>query len=51
MSIKDISSKIQTLQVRLDEENKTRDRFPPCQSQQQGSGRRPSNCKQTQKMK
>lgn len=49
MSIKDISSKIQTLQVRLDEENQTRDRFLPSNSQQQGSGRRPSNRKQTQK--
>lgn len=43
---KDLSSRIQTLQERLDEENKTRDRveLPPFSSPQLGSGRRPSNC-------
>lgn len=44
---KDLSSRIQTLQVRLEEENKTRDHvdLPQFSSPQLSGGRRPSNCK------
>lgn len=46
---KDLSSRIQTLQERLKEENKTRDRvemkIPPFSSPQLGTGRRPINRK------
>lgn len=40
--MEDISHKIGSLEVRLKEENNSRDPFP---IQQPGSGRRPSNCK------
>lgn len=44
---KDLSSRIQTLQERLEEENETRNRIdiPPFSSPQMGSVRRPSNRK------
>lgn len=44
---KDLSSRIQTLQERLEEENKTRDHvdLAPFSSPKLGSGRRPSNRK------
>lgn len=44
---KNIASRIQTLQVRLDEQNNTRDQMDKTfnNSQANSSGRRPSNCK------
>lgn len=42
---KDLSSRIQTLQERLEEENNTRDRVELPAFSSPGIGRRPNNCK------